>query len=103
IGMALDLKLRELSNGENGILDLMKDLSQKYGKDKPFEDEELISQIVAMTSPEIGEFFDQYITGENPIPYERFLEKVGVEMAETTVPTSFFIKGQIPYIDAVPD
>ncbi len=103
IGMALDLRLRELSNGEKGILDLMKDLSQKYGKDKPFEDDELIPQIVEMTFPEIGDFFDQYITGENPIPYEQFLEKAGVEMAETTVTTSYFIKGQTPYIDAVPD
>ena len=103
IGMALDLKLRELSKGEKGILDLMKDLSVKYGKDKPFEDDDLIPQIVEMTYPEIGDFFGTYITGENPIPYEQFLETVGVEMAETTINTTYFIKGQIPYIDAVPD
>nr|WP_317130372.1 hypothetical protein [Antarcticibacterium arcticum] len=103
IGMALDLKLRELSKGEKGILDLMKDLSQKYGKNQPFEDDELIPQIVEMTFPEIGDFFREYITGEIPIHYEQFLEKAGVEMAETTINTSYFIKGQIPYIDAVPD
>lgn len=103
IGMALDLKLRELSKGEKGILDLMKDLSQKYGKNQPFEDNALIPQIVELTFPEIEDFFREYITGENPIPYEQFLEKAGVEMAETTITTSYFIKGQIPYIDAVPD
>ncbi|MEP6263021.1 MAG: peptidase M61 [Gillisia sp.] len=102
IGMALDLKLREMSRGEKGILTLMKDLSAKYGKDKPFEDDDLIPQIVEMTYPEIDGFFREYITGEKPIPYEKFLEAVGVEMAETTIPTSYFIKGKIPYIDAMP-
>lgn len=103
IGMALDIRLRELSNGERGILDLMKDLSGKYGKDKPFEDDKLIPQIVDLTYPEIEEFFNQYVSGSTPLPYEEFLEKVGVEMQEATVNTSYFIKGQTPYIDGNPD
>ncbi len=102
IGMTLDIRLRELSNGETGILDMMKALSQKYGKDRPFEDDELISQIVEITHPEIQEFFDMYVTGENPIPYEQFLEKAGLEMRGDTIPTTYFIKGQIPYIDGNP-
>lgn len=103
IGMALDIRLRELSNGEEGILDLMKELSDRYGKDRPFEDEELIPTIVEMTYPEIADFFSKYVTGENPIPYEEFLAKVGVEMQEKTVNTSYFIKGQTPYIDGNPE
>lgn len=103
IGMALDIRLRELSNGEKGLLDLMKDLSQRYGKDRPFEDEELIPAIVEMTYPEIAEFFSTYVTGGTPIPYEEFLMKVGVEMEETTINTSYFIKGQTPYIDGDPE
>lgn len=102
IGMALDIRLRELSKGEKGILSLMKDLSSIYGKDRPFVDDELIPQIVKMTYPEISYFFDTYVTGETPIPYEEFLSKVGVEMEESIINTSYFIKGQIPYIDAKP-
>ncbi|MGA8853436.1 MAG: peptidase M61, partial [Christiangramia sp.] len=41
IGMSLDIRLRELSGGKMGILDLMKKLNAKYGKDKPFNDEDL--------------------------------------------------------------
>lgn len=103
IGMALDIRLRELSKGEMGLLDLMKKLSEKYGKNKPFDDEELISTIVSMTYPEIKEFFDMYISGTNPIPYSEFLEKVGVNMENTEVNTSYFINGQVPYIDGNPD
>ena len=39
INMVLDLQLREWSNGEKGVLWLMKELSKKYGNTTPFEDE----------------------------------------------------------------
>ncbi|WP_304038132.1 M61 family metallopeptidase [Mesonia mobilis] len=102
IGMSLDIRLRELSNGEMGILDLMKKLSNKYGKDKPFEDEELIPAIVELTYPEIQSFFDTYITGTTPIPYGDFFAKVGVEETASEVQTGVFLKGQQPYIDGNP-
>ena len=99
IGMALDIRLRELSNGQMGLLDLMKKLSEKYGKNKPFEDEELIPTIISLTYPEIQDFFDQYITGTTPIPYDEFFEKVGINMKKEKVEVGYFLKGQVPYID----
>lgn len=102
IGMALDIKLRELSDGETGILNLMKKLSEKYGKDTPFEDDELIPTIVSLSYPEIQVFFDTYVTGSTPIPYDQFLEKVGVTMENTDIETSYFFNGQVPYIDGDP-
>ncbi len=102
IGMALDIKLRELSDGKTGILNLMKKLSGKYGKDKPFDDDELISTIVSLTYPEIQVFFDTYVTGDTPIPYDQFLEKVGVSMENTDIETSYFFNGEVPYIDGDP-
>lgn len=102
IGMSLDIKLRELSGGKTGILNLMKKLSEKYGKDKPFEDDELIPTIVSLSYPEIQVFFDTYVTGSTPIPYDQFLEKVGVKMTKTDIETSYFFNGQVPYIDGDP-
>lgn len=98
IGMALDIRLRELSGGQMGILDLMKKLSEKYGKDQPFKDENLIPTIVELTYPEIQDFFDQYVTGSTPIPYEQFFEKVGLYKKEVMSEVGFFLKGQTPYI-----
>ncbi len=102
IGMALDIRLRELSDGEEGLLDLMKELSNKYGQDRPFEDDELIDDIVDLTYPEIQEFFDRYVSGSTPIPYDNFLAKVGIEEQEVQIETSYFLKGQVPYIDGKP-
>ncbi|SOC80249.1 Predicted metalloprotease, contains C-terminal PDZ domain [Salinimicrobium sediminis] len=99
IGMALDIRLRELSNGERGLLDLMKKLTDKYGKERPFKDEELISVIVELTYPEIREFFEIYVSGTTPIPYNEFFKKVGLELRSGEIPVDYFIKDQAtPYI-----
>lgn len=99
IGMALDIRLRELSNGESGILDLMKKLSAKYGKEKPFNDDELFNDIVELTYPEVRTFLTTYISGTTPIPYEDFFAKVGVEKKEQEVKSGYFLNGQVPFID----
>lgn len=103
IGMALDIRLRELSQGETGLLDLMKKLSEKYGKNQPFDDQELIEVIVELSYPEIQEFFDTYVSGSTPIPYNEFFEKVGLVEEEYQTNTGYFIAGQTPYIDGNPD
>ena len=99
IGMCLDIRLRELSDGEMGILDLMKELVKKYGKDKPFNDEELFDEIVAMTYPEIGDFFDTYVKGTTPLPFDEFFEKVGLEKMTKMQKTGYFLDGQNPFIN----
>ena len=99
IGMALDIRLRELSDGEMGLLDLMKELSEKYGKDRPFNDDELIPVIVDLTYPEIQEFFDTYVSGTTPIPYDEFFQKVGLTLKEEPVRVGYFLKDQAtPFI-----
>lgn len=98
IGMALDIRLRELSGGNMGILDLMKKLSERYGKNKPFEDDNLIPEIVELTYPEIQEFFDTYVSGSTPIPYYEFFKKAGLEEKEIMDEVGFFLNGQTPYI-----
>ncbi|MFD0932824.1 peptidase M61 [Psychroflexus salinarum] len=103
IGMALDIRLRELSGGEMGVLDLMKKLISKYGKDTPFEDDELIAEIVDLTYPEIQIFFDKHVSGNIPIPYDEFFAKVGVEKTESLSKTGYFLNGRTPFIDANQD
>lgn len=93
IGMCIDILLREESNGQRGILSLMKELSMKYGKNKPFEDDKLIDEIVAMTYTSLRTFFDKHIIGTTPINYNEFFEKVGLEVAEGQIPTNYIQNG----------
>lgn len=98
IGMCLDIIIREKSNGEKGILDLMQKLSVEYGASKPFNDEELFAKITSFTYPEVGDFLNTYVAGPTPIPYADFLAKVGVSKTTTKTPGNVFLKGQTPYI-----
>ncbi len=78
LSMSLDLKLRQLSNGSYGLVDLMKDLSKKYGKDISFKDDELFDEITALTYPEIRSFFTDYIEGKKEINFTEFLGLAGI-------------------------
>ncbi|CAD0009166.1 M61 family metallopeptidase [Flavobacterium chungangense] len=102
IGMCIDIIIREKSNGERGILDLMHKLSEEYGVEKPFNDNELFDKITKLTYPEVGEFLKTYVAGTTPIPYDQYLAKVGVTKASEKKAGSVFLKGQVPYIGVDP-
>ena len=89
IGMCIDILIREESNGNRGYLSLMKELSMKYGKNKPFEDDKIIDEIVEMTYPSLREFFDNHVIGTVPINYDEFFEKVGLEIVKSKVETNY--------------
>jgi predicted metalloprotease with PDZ domain len=104
IGMCIDIIIREKSNGERGILDLMKKLSKEYGPSKPFNDDELFGKITALTYPEVGEFLNTYVAGKTSIPYDVYFAKMGVTKAKIQVPANPFLKDQsTPYITINPN
>ncbi|MFD2246808.1 peptidase M61 [Pontibacter ruber] len=89
IGLLLDIRLQELSKGKMGLRELMLQLSKKYGPNKPFKDDELIDVIVAATYPEIRQFFDQYVTGSNPMPYQEYFQKIGWGYADKKMGSAY--------------
>ena len=106
IGMCIDILMREQSGGERSMLSLMKELSAKYGIDKSFDDDTILEEITEMTYPEIGEFLQTHVVGTTPIDYNAFFEKVGLEIADSTIETSFLFmedniaEAAVPFIDA---
>ncbi len=91
IGMCLDIIIREQSGGERGILSLMKELSEKYGVDQPFDDETIIEEITSMTYPEVGKFFEDHVVGNTPIDYNEYFAKVGLGMIEGRIQTNYIM------------
>lgn len=102
IGMCIDILMREESNGNRGILSLMKELSNKYGKNKPFQDDKLIDEIVALTYPSLGEFFNDHVIGDIPINYNDFFAKVGLEIGEGKVETNYILMNGVPIVSGDP-
>ena len=99
MSMCIDIIIREKSGGKRGLLSVIGELARKYGPDKPFEDKEFITEFTAMTYPEVGEFTDRHIVHGNPIDYDKYLERVGVQPATVRVPEPIaFLVAQKPYI-----
>ncbi|WP_132216418.1 M61 family metallopeptidase [Mariniflexile fucanivorans] len=102
IGMCIDIIMREESSGNRGILSLMKELSNKYGKNKPFEDDKLIDEISSMTYPSVHEFLTTHVVGDIPINYNEFLNKVGLEIGEGQVETNYILMDGVPIVSGDP-
>lgn len=79
IGLVIDVELRRLSDGKYGLVDLMNELSEKFGNEKPFKDKKLFKEIQKMTYPEIGKLLKTYVGGSTPLPLESIFESVGVK------------------------
>ncbi len=78
IGLCLDIILRDNSKGEMGLKDMMDMLSKEYGKNKSFKDEALFDKIAALSSPEVRDFFKDYVEGSKPLPLDDLLGRVGI-------------------------
>ncbi|MNK00312.1 M61 glycyl aminopeptidase [compost metagenome] len=83
INLCLDIKLRELSGGKYGTKDLVLQLTERYGKGKSFEDDQLFSDIVQITGfKELEPFIKDYIEGTKPLPLKELLLKAGLKLEE---------------------
>jgi predicted metalloprotease with PDZ domain len=80
IVLCLDIKLLQWSHGKYGFVNLMHDLSLKYGKKKGFRDEELFGEIGKLTYPGIVDFLNTYVAGGKPLPLEEIFNSVGVSL-----------------------
>lgn len=103
IGMCLDVILRAESGGERSLIGVMRELSDRYGVERPFRDDEIIDEITTMTYPEVGDFLATHVVGDVPIDYDDCLAPVGLEVATERVPSSLlFLDQQTPFIDGNP-
>jgi len=50
--------------------ELILDLLDRYGEDRPFPEDGFYEVIEEMTYPEIGDFFDRHVAGAEPLPID---------------------------------
>ena len=88
----LDIRLLELSDGQRGLQELLLALMDRYGKSRPFEDDELYDVLVEMTDPAIGEFFDSYVESAEPLPIAEYYDKLGIDFIDDPEQPRFEIR-----------
>jgi predicted metalloprotease with PDZ domain len=98
IGMCIDLIIRDKSQSQKGILDVMKELATRYGAQKPFIDNALLQEFTDLSYPEVGDFFERHVKGNEQIPYDELFALAGVSFVNKEVPGGFFLDGNMPYI-----
>ncbi|UOQ73397.1 M61 family metallopeptidase [Hymenobacter cellulosilyticus] len=87
LGLLLDIRIQELSQGRQSLRDVLLALRQKYGPTRSFEDAQLIPEVVALTNPALQQFFDQYVIGNQPLPYAEYFDKIGWRFQATAQST----------------
>ena len=82
----LDIRLLELSGGKRGLRELILELAQRYGKDRPFPEDSFFDVLTRMTYPEIGDFFDRYVKRAEPLPIAEYYAKLGIRFVDGPEP-----------------
>jgi predicted metalloprotease with PDZ domain len=81
----LDLRLLDLSEGRQGLRDLILALTHKYGKRRAFPESTFVDTLVAMTHPEIRDFFDRYVWDSQRLPVADYYEKLGIRLVSDSL------------------
>jgi predicted metalloprotease with PDZ domain len=89
----LDIRLLELSGGRRGLRELILELADRYGKDRPFPEDRFFDVVTEMTYPEIGDFFDRWVKAAEPLPIAEYYAKLGIR----------FVDGRRPHFEIAPD
>ena len=84
IGLALDLQMRDTSQGKVSLRDLFHWMNLNYAQQgKFFADSEGIQQAAEkLTHAEFASFFQKYVAGTEEIPWNDFLRSVGLRLVK---------------------
>jgi predicted metalloprotease with PDZ domain len=87
LGVLLDLRMRQLTQGGKSMRDLFHWMNENYAKKNlPFPDADGVQQAAeTVTGQSFAEFFHDYVAGVLELPYNELFNFVGLQVAETTV------------------
>jgi len=82
VGEMLDLVIRNATDGHKSLDAVMTRMNQAYAKQGKYYDDTNGVRAVAeeVTGTSLDDFFRRYVSGTDEIPYDKFLEPVGLEL-----------------------
>jgi predicted metalloprotease with PDZ domain len=63
------------------------ELSEEYGKDRPFPEDRFFDIVAEMTYPEVGEIFQRYVLEAQPLPLAEYFAKIGILYTDDPQPS----------------
>lgn len=88
--MMLDIFIRYKTEGQKDLKEVITTLAKRYGPGKPFRDDDLFDELVAVSHPDVRQFIDDYIVGEKPLPYQQYFELIGYDYRDLKKIDAYF-------------
>jgi predicted metalloprotease with PDZ domain len=89
-GLLLDVSLRDASDNRHSLDDVMRALYTRfYQKQKGFTTQDLLALLREYGLADVEAFYQRYINGREPLPYESVLAKAGIAVARRTTSNPF--------------
>ncbi|HVR39558.1 MAG TPA: PDZ domain-containing protein [Thermoanaerobaculia bacterium] len=79
VSALLDLRIAQATNGEKSLDDVMRILWDEYGRTRRGLEEDAIERVVARVA-DVGDFFERYVDGTEPLPYNDLFDAAGIEI-----------------------
>ena len=100
MGLMLDLEIMHLSQGEKTLIDVILELVDEFGMDKPFKEDEIVPALVEKVDPALQLWFDNYVYGTKPLDLQESLAYAGIiyqEEATLLVPVNLVSDNDVKY------
>jgi predicted metalloprotease with PDZ domain len=88
--MLLDVAIRDATDNRKSLDDVTRALyTRYYQRNKGFTTADLLGLLREVGMPDVDGFYQRYINGREPLPYESLFSKAGIAVARKTQSTPF--------------
>jgi predicted metalloprotease with PDZ domain len=89
-GMLLDIAIRDATDNRRGLDDVMRALyTRYYQKQKGFTTADLLGLLRDAGMTDVDAFYQRYINGREPLPYEAIFPRAGIAVVRQTISNPF--------------
>ena len=89
-GLLLDASIRDATDNRHSLDDVMRALYARfYQRQKGFSTADLLALLREMGMPDVDGFYQRYINGREPLPYEAVFAKAGIAVTRTSITNPF--------------
>ena len=95
LGMLLDLAIRSHTGGAKSLVDVMHNLYHEcyeappanyYGPGHGYTEDDIVNALNEVSGTDFSQFFQDYIRGTQPLPYDDILKLAGLKLVRTIEP-----------------
>lgn len=84
LGVLLDILIRDRTDNQHSLDDLMRAMNQDFAKSGKFYRDSLDIRLTAekITGSSLEDFFSKYVSGSEPLPYTQLFSRAGLDLQE---------------------